>query len=75
MYLIDKPLYAIEMFNGYLAIDNSTDQEVYVTFCRKFAERELRHHIGGKIVIYSDYIKRGDDFPVLGGQPLPEDLI
>ena len=75
MYLIDKPLYAIELADGSLAIDNWTGQEVYITFCRRSAEKEVRHHIGGKIVIYSDYIKRGDDFPVLGGQPLPEDLI
>lgn len=57
MYLIDKPLYAIELTDGSLAIDNWTSQEVYITFCRKSAEREVRHHIGGKIVLYSDYIK------------------
>lgn len=77
MYVIHKPLYAIRLANGNLAEDQwAEDLPVWVTFSKSHAEEQaLRTEKGAKVVIYSDYIKRGDDFPVLGGQPLPEDLL
>lgn len=76
MYLIDKPLYAIQLPNGDLAEDQwAKDFPIFVTFSKDFAETQASLTEGAKIVLYSDYIKRGDDFPVLGGQPLPEDLL
>ena len=76
MYVIDKPLYAIQLPNGNLAEDLwSGDFQIFVTFSRSHAEEQLPNLKNAKVVLYSDYIKRGDDFPVHGGQPLPEDLL
>lgn len=76
MYLIDRPLYAIQLSNGSLAEDQWTkDFSIFVTFSRSFAENQAIMSKDAKVVLYSDYIKRGYDFPVHGGQPLPEDLL
>ena len=78
MYLIDKPLYAIELPDGSLAEDIWTkDYTTWVTFSLIHAEKELIQHGEGKIVIYSEWLEEkaaqreqmnptsnGDDFPV-----------
>ena len=43
MYMIDKPLYAIELSDGSLAEDQwSEDFPIWVTFSKTYAEKELR---------------------------------
>ena len=84
MYVIDKPLYAIQLPNGDLAEDQwAEDLPIWVTFSKNFAEDEASRTEGAKVVLYSDclftrQLKNIDDlpeFPVHGGQPLPEDLL
>ena len=73
-YVIDKPLYAIQLADGSLAKDQwAEDLPVWVTLSKNFAEDEASRTEGAKVVLYSSI--RGDDFPVHGGQPLPEDLL
>jgi hypothetical protein len=56
MYLIDKPLYAIELPDGSLAEDMWTrDHTTWITFSLIHAEKEVTSHYGGKIVIYSQW--------------------
>ena len=62
MYLIDKPLYAIELPDGSLAEDYwAKDYPAWVTFSLIHAEKEVTLRGEGKIVIYSDYIKEKSD--------------
>ncbi len=58
MYLIDKPLYAIELSDGSLAEDQwAKDFPIFVTFSKDFAETQASLTEGSKVVLYSDYIK------------------
>lgn len=58
MYLIDRPLYAIQLSNGSLAEDQwAKDFPIFVTFSKDFAETQASLTEGSKVVLYSDYIK------------------
>lgn len=62
MYMIDKPLYAIELSDGSLAEDQwAKDFPIFVTFSKDFAETQANLTEGSKVVIYSDYIKEKSD--------------
>lgn len=59
MYLIDKPLYAIELPDGSLAEDQwanwRDDFPVWITFSKNHAEREAKNHENAKVVLYSQW--------------------
>lgn len=73
-YVVDNPIYAVLLPDGTLATDNWDDSgSIWITLSRSYAEKEAKRTPNAKAVLYSSI--RGDDFPVLGGQPLPEDLM
>lgn len=58
MYVIDKPLYAIQLADGSLGVDQwTTCFPIWVTFSKPYAEHHAELHEGSKVVLYSDYIK------------------
>jgi hypothetical protein len=62
MYMIDKPLYAIQLADGSLGVDQwTTCFPVWVTFSKPYAEHHAELHEGSKVVLYSDYIKEKQD--------------